>query len=237
MKIILSFAFFCMSISILCAQKPADTNIADMSAKKYFDAVKNHASIYSGREEQKYMYRTSNHPYLDTEQFRIGTLSVDGCVYHNVAMRLNQDVEELVILSPNRIFSVLVPREHIDYATIDSLYIVYRKPVSADGRDMPEGYYVRMYNGETQVWKRKVSFLTSRIVDQKVDYLFESNVKRYILVDGTYYPVTNKRSVLKLFASQKKELKRMMRSTGLKYKDDPEKAIVAIARYYEELNK
>ena len=237
MKIILFLAFFCLSISVLCAQKQADTLIVESDAKKYFDSAKNHAPIYSGRTEQKYVYKTSNHPYLDTEQFRKGTLSVDGCVYNDVAMRLNHDIEELVILSPNRIFSVLVSREHIDYAIIDSLYIVYHKPVSADGRYMPEGYYVRMYDGEAQVWKRKVSFLTSRIVDQKVDYLFESNLKRYILIDGTYYPVTNKKSVLKLFPLRKKELKKMIKSANLKYKDDPERAIVAITRYYEELNK
>jgi len=237
MKIILSFAFFCLSICILCAQKQADTFISDVNVKKYLDATKNHASIYSGRLEQKYLYKSSNHPYLDTEQFRIGTLSVDGCIYTDVALRLNQDTEELIVLLPNRIFSVLVPREYIDYAIIDELYIVYNKPVSADGRDMPEGYYVRIYDGETQVWKRKVCFLTSRIVDQMVDYLFESNTKRYILIDGIYHPVTNKRSVLKLFASKKKELKRMMKNLGLKYRDDPEKAIVALTGYYDELNK
>jgi len=237
MKIILSFAFFILSICNLCAQKQANTNIADINAKKYFNATKNHASIYSGRQEQRYMYKTTNHPYLDTEQFRTGTLSVNGCVYPDVPMRLNQDVEELVILSPNRIFSIFVPKEDLDYAIIDSLYIVYHKPVSADGKNMPEGYYVRLYNGETQVWKRKLFFLTSKVVSQMVEYMFENNTKRYILIDGTYYTVNSKRSLLKQFAPKKKELKKMLKNTGLKYRDDPEKAIVAITRYYDELNK
>ena len=237
MKIIIAFAFFCLSICNIYSQKQADTIVVEINGKTYLDSVKNHASIFSGRQEQRYIYKTTNHPYLDTVQFRVGTLSVDGCVYHDVALRLNQNVEELVILSPNRIFSVLVPREYLDYAIIDSLYIVYHKPVSADGKDLPEGYYVRVYNGETQVWKRKVSFLTSKVVSQMVEYMFESNTKRYILIDGSYYPVTNKNSVLKLFASKKKELKRMLKYTGLKYRDDPEKAIIALSRYYDELNK
>ena len=237
MKIFLSFAFFIISVYNVYAQNQVDTINADASTKLYFNSVNNHASIYSGREEIRYSYKTINHPYLDTEMFRVGTLSMGGCIYPDVAMRLNQDIEELVVLSPNRIFSVLIPRDQLDYAIIDSLYIVYHKPVSTDGKNMPEGYYVRIYNGDTQVWKRKVAFLTSRVDGNSIEYLFESSTKRYILMDGIYYPVTNKRSVLKLFAPKKKELKKILKENGVNYRDNPEIAIVYITRYYDELNK
>ena len=56
-------------------------------------------------------------------------------------------------------------------------------------------------------------------------------------MDGVYYPVSSKRSVLKLFASKKKELKRMIKQSGLNYRENPERAIVVITGYYDELNK
>jgi len=87
------------------------------------------------------------------------------------------------------------------------------------------------------VWKRKVSFLTSKVADQMVEYLFESNTKRYILIDGVYYPVSNKKSVLKLFAPKKRELKKMLKEGGIKFRENPEKAIVAMTSYYERLTK
>ena len=219
------------------AQKQEDMTTVDERSRLYLDVAKNHASIFSGKEEPKYIAKTVNHPYLDTDEFRMGTLCVDGCVYPNILMRLNQDIEELAVLSPNRIFSVQIPREQLDYAIIDSMYIVYKRPVSADGRVLPEGYYVRVYDGERQVWKRKVSFLNTRIVDRTVEYLFESSTKIYLYIDEVYYPVSNKRSVLKLFASKKKELEKMLKQSGINYGKNPEKAIVAIASYYDELNK
>ena len=237
MKILLTVVFSFLSIYYMCAQNQADMTVIDNSATSYFNAAGNHASIYSGREEPLYMFKAVNHPYLDTDKFMMGTLSVDGCIYPIVPMRLNQDIEELAVLSPNRIFSVIIPREQLDYAIIDSLYIVYHKPVSADGRVMPEGYYVRIYDGETQVWKRKVSFINTKVENLTIDYIFESNTRRYIYIDGVYYPVNKQRSVLKLFASKKKEIKKMFKHSGLKYNEDPEKAIVAITRYYDELNK
>ena len=237
MKILLTVVFSFLSIYYMCAQNQADMTAVDYSAASYFNAAGNHASIYSGREEPKYIYKSVNHPYLDEDKFIIGTLCIDSCIYQDIPMRLNQDIEELAVLSPDRIFSVLIPREYLDYAKIDSLHIVYHKPVSADGRLMPEGYYVRMYDGERQVWKRNVSFLSSRVNNNEVEYMFEGNTKIYIHIDGVYHPVNNKRSVLKLFASRKKELKKMFKQSGVKYRENLEKSIVAITRYYDEINK
>ena len=234
MRILLTISVFVLTIFYAHSQKQA---ILDVNSGLYLKATAGNATIYSGREEPKYKFKTKNHPYLHTEEFREGTLSVNGTVYPGVFLRLNHDIEELAVLSPDGIFSVLIPREQIDYAIIDSLYIVYRKPKSTDGIVLPEGYYVRMYNGNSQVWKRNVSFINNKITDLVIDYFFDSVTKKYICIDGVYFLVNKKRSVLKLYASKKKEIKKMFKQTGMKYNEDREKAIVIMSRYYDELNK
>ncbi|MDR2914811.1 MAG: hypothetical protein LBV74_08285 [Tannerella sp.] len=237
MKIFLTSICCFLIICHAFAQKQDDILVIDNNISSYLETTKNYASIYSGKEEPRYKVKIINHPYLDIEEFRRGTLSFDGRVYPDVMIRLNQDLEELAILSPDKSFSILAPRDRVEYATIDSLFIIYHKPVSADGRALPEGYYVRMYNGECQVWKRKTSFLNSRINDMVLEYFFENNTKIYIRKNGIYYPVSTKRSVLKLFASEKKELKKIIRKSGLIYKENPERAIVTITGFYDNLNK
>ncbi len=237
MKIFLTFFFCFLATYHAFPQKQVDIQEVDDNVKSYLSTVKNYASIYNGKEEPRYKVKILNHPYLDTEEFRKGVLYFDGRVYSNMMMRLNQDLEELAILSPDKSYSILVPRDRVEHATIDSLFITYHKPVSADGKVLPEGYYVRMYRGECEVWKRKASFLNSKINDLVLEYFFENNTKIYIRKDGIYYPVSTKRSVLKLFASEKKELKRKIKQSGLNYKESPERAIVAITGFYDNLNK
>jgi len=234
MKIRLIFIYIFFAAFYLSAQRQSDIPVMNKSAELYLETVENYATIYSGRQEPKYFVKTVNHPYLDTQEFRTGTLSIDGCVYTDIPMRLNHYIDELTVISPNKYFSVIVPRENFDYAIIDSLYIVDNKLEDIEGSILQEGYFVRIYNGESEVWKRRKSVLNTRIRDNEFESYFEQHTNIYVYKDGAYFPVSNKRSVFKLFDSKKKELKRKFRQSGLTYNKDPEKAIVVIAGFYDE---
>ena len=237
MKILFAYIYLILAVFCLNAQRQTDVPEIDKSAKLYLEAATNYATIYSGKQEPKYLAKTINHPYLDTQEFRTGTLSIDGCVYTDIPMRLNHYIDELTVISPNKYFSVIVPRENFDYAIIDSLYIVDNKLEDIDGSILQEGYFVRIYNGESEVWKRRKSVLNTRIRDNEFESYFEQHTNIYVYKDGAYFPVSNKRSVFKLFDSKKKELKRKFRQSGLTYNKDPEKSVVVIAGFYDETDK
>ena len=216
-------------------QDPALLNYDDVST--YINTLNDHSIIYTGKEEPRNRTKTLNHPYLITDEYRKGTLSFEGRVYPDIMLRLNQNISELIVLSPKGNLPVVIPRERLDYAVIDSFYIVYQKPLSLKGLMLPEGYYIRTYNGKCQVWNREVFFLSYFTEYFDLFYTFESTKRIYIVMDGVYYPVKNKRSVLKLFASRKKEIKEFIKQTGLSFRDNQENAIIAIAGYYDKLTK
>ena len=66
---------------------------------------------------------------------------------------------------------------------------------------------------------------------------FEPKVAYYIRRNGQYQSVKNKRTVLAVLADRKKELTAYIRTQKIRFKPDPEPAIVAVARYYDELGK
>ena len=211
--------------------------INDDNISSYLGAINNHAVIYTGKEEPMYNVRTTNHPYLNTIEFKKGELSYDGRVYKDVMLRLNCNIDELTVMNPDRTLSIIVPKDRVDYAVIDSMYIIYHKPKPADRMGMSEGYYVRTYNGDCQVWKRETCFLKNVIKDYEVEYLFAKKLKIYIYKDGTYYPVKRKGSVLKLFASKRRELSKIIKQSGLSFSSNPEKVVVEATKYYDKLNK
>lgn len=204
----------------------------------YLQTVGNHAIIYSGQEEVKYPNYILNHPYLDTDKFREGTLSFDGILYPNVRMRLNLHKEELVVFSSDNRFSVVVPRNRVDFATIDSLFIFYNFP-SKDEPQLPEGYHVRLYKGDKyEVWKRETMFLESKIKDMLVESFFTKRRKHYLYTDGKYYPAGSKRALLGLLDSaKKKEIKKYIKQQKLNFKKSPDEAIVSVINYYETLSR
>lgn len=236
MKLLLSF--ICCLCLIDCMYGQYSTNTAEDDAiKNYLQATQDYASIYNGMEEPRYRVRTTNDPYLNTAEFRKGTLHLNGCIYPDVMMRLNKEKELLVVLSPNGKHAVIVPKERFESARIDSLFITYQKPRSADGRLLPEGYYIRIYEGENQVWVREVSYLSSEVQNMELIHSFKHQKRIFIRMADVYHPVNSKSAVLKLFASHKKELKKMLRQAEIKFREDPEKAIVAMTTHYDKLNK
>lgn len=205
----------------------------DEGIVSYMDYVGNQAVIYTGKEEAKYPTYILNHPYLDTNQYRKGTLGFDGLVYPNVKLRLNQNTEELIILSPDERFNTIVPTDRVDFAYIDSFYIFYNRPNS--GVPLPEGYYAMLHNGKYPVLKRETMFLSTTTKDMTIESSFVKRTRVYIYKDGKYNQVSSKRSVLKLLGSKKKELNRLIKLNRINFRNSPSDAIVAVVKLYEYL--
>lgn len=232
------YFILCLLGYSLQAQERIHLNETDNTSRiaSYLNTAGNHAIIYTGREEVKYPTYILNHPYLDTNEFRNGTLSFDGIIYPDVKMRLNLHTDELTVFSYSNLFSVVLPSERVDFATIDSLYIYYANPPK-EKLPFPKGYHVRIFKGKYEVWKRETMFMESKIKDMAVEFSFIKKRKFYIYKDGIYHTVSSKNSVLKLFdPAKKKELKKYIKQHKLNFKKSPDEAIVSVVKYYEHLS-
>lgn len=183
------------------------------------------AVIYSGKEEARYP-GVREHPYLDTQQYRQGSLWFDGRLYPAVPMRLNVYTDELSVRSPDNRFGVVVPPERIDSVCFAQYDIFY------DDR----GFYARLYNGKYPVWKRQTKQIERVANGMIYEQVFTSRSWFYIYKDGSLQSAGSKRSLLKLFADKKKELNVYIRQQQLNFKEAPDDAIVRLVMYYESLN-
>lgn len=129
-----------------------------------------------------------------------------------------------------------MPSDRVDYAEFHGYDIFYRYPDERSG-NLPEGYYLRLYEGKCTVLGKWSCILSKTIKDMKLDESFDQSVKYYIRKEGVYYTVRSKGSVLKVLKSKKKELARYIKRRKLDFKHAPEEAIVAVVRQYEQLNE
>jgi hypothetical protein len=210
------------------------------AADDYLAQAHSYASIYNGKEGYRYPRYILNHPYWeDAGDYRQGSLSYDGITYANVWMRLDLYRDELLLRSPDRRFEIALYSGRVDYAVAEPYYIAWLDSgKDGGGRDLPQGYYLRLYDGDCQVWKRETKRLTQSRNEYSgvVDTYFENKALFYVCREGVYHAVRNEASLLKLFPRGSKELKQYLRRQKLSFRKTPDAVIVDIVRQHERLS-
>lgn len=208
----------------------------DNKAGAYLTAVGNLPVFYSGKEEVKYLASILNHPYMDTSEYREGTLAFDNVVYPHVWMRLNVNRDELIVLTPDKRINVVLQADQVEYAALAECTFFYFQPDNG-GKALTKGYYARLFDGAYPVWKRSGKILSETTSGLVLERKFVEKTTYYIYKDGRYHTVSSKGSVVGLFKSHKKELNDFIKQNGLSFNAESRGAsIVAVARYYESLN-
>jgi hypothetical protein len=113
--------------------------------------------------------------------------------------------------------------------------VFYFRP---DGRKgcPAEGYYYRLYEGESTVLERRIYTLNETRKGEEVTAWFGTSIKYYLRKDEAYYPVRSKGSVLKALGAHKKELNSYAKEQKLNFRRNTAEAIVSLVKAYERLN-
>ena len=57
----------------------------------------------------------------------------------------------------------------------------------------------------------------------------------YIKKDGVYHTIKNKSSLLSVLKSKKKEVQQYLKTNDIKFKREPERAMIMAVKYYDQL--
>lgn len=216
-------------------------------AREYMESANDYAVVFSGLDQPKLInniksayLRTKGYKELDdwgyetyniessaNGKFDEGDLLYDGVVYPKISMRLDLYTDELMVLTPNITYRIVLDPGRVGYANFNGYHIIY-VPSNANIK-LPKGYYQQLYSGSSSVL-RKESFSYNRQSESLVNWMR----KYYICKDGISYNVKNKKAVLKVFKSHKKELERYIKDTGINF-NDMESALPLVVEQYDKL--
>lgn len=222
-------------LSILLLLCALQASFAQDPALDYLVAAGNQAVIYHGKEQLKYPTTIHGHPYLGSEDYAAGELTFEGILYKDVNLRLDVYRNELMLLTKDRRFNIIISADRVNHACFRGYHVYYHYPDTLRGTP-PEGYYLRLYDGGVTVLEKQVCTLFRTVEDMEIKDLFVRSVKFYVLKEMVYYTVGSKRSVLRLFKDRKSELARFIRQRHLDFKRMPEQAIVEVVKEFERLN-
>ena len=201
----------------------------DNSALEFMRAAVNQSTLFYGIEQLQHP-RLSNHPFLISEQYTQGRLSINGIVYPEVMLRLDLNRDELVILSPDFRHIVLSP-ENVDFAEMHGRLIIYYRQNNLPGSP-PTGYHQLLHSGKTKVLKRQTAEL--KIVHRELDFVHSTRF--FLYKDGEYHTIRNRRELLRVLYPHRRELRQFISANQLQFRQNTGEFITQVVREYEKLS-
>ncbi|MCL2074098.1 MAG: hypothetical protein FWH18_09260 [Marinilabiliaceae bacterium] len=206
------------------------------SVDKYLKIVSSQSALYYGR-----LYdgqpRTETHPYLKDSKYAKSTLLYCEIFYPEELLLLDWNKNELIILTPDYNNVVLFP-ENLEYAELHGYKIIYLQKESLP-ENMLEGYYILLHSGKHTVLEKQTARLIigaavpGKYSSSEVD--FDKKIRFYLNKNEIYYPILNKRGLLRQLKPHKKELRKFISSNNWRFRRDAEELITKTVKEYENL--
>ncbi|MBS1505089.1 MAG: hypothetical protein JSS79_00470 [Bacteroidetes bacterium] len=225
-------AFLFFSRTNLLAQTHSDTftSVAESYPVEFYKTkIGPAAKLYNGKEYRPYRARKGETPYL-FQRWEKANLEYDGQLYSNVPIMIDLS-RSVVIMNYKGGFLQLI-NEKISHFTVKG-----RKFVSLHPIGLPTGFYELLYDGNSKVYSLRQRQLQERQWGMEITWEFVEQVSYFIAGSDKLQSVSGNIDVVSLFPGQTQALKTYMRKNNLRFKKHFERDLIAVATYYDQLNK
>lgn len=236
-RLILFFLLLPCVASRASAQAPApDSSTYSKPAADVIDYFTAHiagqSELYNGAA---YMMMpppgTGSYYFGDKNYCTPGTIRFNGTWYKNLPILYDVYHDRMITYMDNDLFV-------LDSLKISDVYLLDHHFCYMNQPGLVPGFYDVLYKGKSQVVVKWIKAINEEIVSQRA---VQTNVRDksqlYLKKGNSYFPVTGKSSFATIFSEKKKEIKQFIHDQKIDYGKDKEAAAVAVAGYYDQLNK
>jgi hypothetical protein len=196
------------------------------------------SSLYNGTEYYFYDPAIKGSAYfLDINAFTPGSVYYDRIFYTSVPMLYDLNTDKVVVLLYNHFSKFSLVKEKVQsFDFLDHHFVNINADTLINNSVIKSGFYDELYNGKSQVLVKRSKNIQSRSGGQTgPESYFDSSKDYFIKKNKIYYTITGKGSLIAVFKDKKKELQQYIRANQIKFRKNPEEAMVKIASYYDHL--
>ena len=216
------------SLSDSAARSQNATEVIDY----YIEHIKGQSELFIGTRYEmmapanKGSYFFGDHAYITP-----ATVYVNSTLYKTVPILYDVYHDQMITYTGEN-FMVLDHTKTREVKLFDHHFKYLDQP------GLAPGYYDVLYDGKSQVLVKMTKVINEEIVSQQeVQTTIVDKVQLYLKKGDAFFPVTSKSAVLSILSDRKKEIKQYLQDQKLDFNQDKTAAIVAIAGYYDQLNK
>lgn len=194
--------------------------------------------IYNAKEYIPHPKNIRGSAFFLGDSIRVGKLGYDGILYEDVALRFDLVSGTLLMVYPNRVFTVELIQDLIQYFNIDGHYFTRLKnPDTLDPIINENLFYEQVYSGNAQLYRAYESIIVEKIENEKLDQEFHHKNLHYLFKNNHFYKIANAGEIFKILGSYKTEIKKNLKEQKISLRQNREKAFLEILRQYDFLIK
>lgn len=201
----------------------------------YRGSVGRNAPLYKGKIYVGYSNKIVGHQFFEFDSKSEGTILYDGILYEDVPLCFDLSREEVVVDLENG-FKIKLNHDKIGKFSLFGHTFIPIKTGELNNSRISPGMFDLLWEGETLVVAKRTKKLTNHIENNVSVSKFEQENKYFIKKNNSFYRVKSKRSVLKLFKDKKKDIRKLLKNNQIKYSRDPERGIIKIVEFSEQLS-
>jgi len=232
------YLMICSSIAygqLSAADSVLRSNSIHQAKEIYKTAIAGNAQVFNGVEyiDPLQKKKLDGIPYFLNDEWQDGFVFYGDQLYEDVSLRYDLFLNKLLIEHIQSHATIELIIERIKYFGIGNHTFVWL----ADSGDFKEGFHEILYSGNVKVYTKRYKNITE-VIDQKVMVTkFLDKTKLFLYKDGQYVAIINKSSALNAFGEDKPAIKKFISQMKINFRSDPEMALTAMAKYYDELKK
>jgi len=237
--LLIQFLFLDFSVAQVKIDNPIEELIVRNAATVYFKSLDEQAGIYRGVEYTGYPFRVrSGHQYFESADISNGSVFYDGILYEGVPMRYDIVKNEVVVLYPDNVSGISLHNQKIKHFNIYNHHFIHIGKEDMISDAIPPGFYDRVYEGEIEllVSRSKGTLKEATSAGNFITVLKQKNIF-FLRKQKNYFQVESIGSVLKVLGINQKEILDELKKNKIKFRKDPEKAIVHMLRFNDQRSK
>ncbi|TCC90159.1 hypothetical protein EZ428_12800 [Pedobacter frigiditerrae] len=209
-------------------------NLSLENAKRIFiTAVKEQSRLFNGPTYYTYGSGVDGSAiFLDTT-FIKGTIFYEGIKYNEVPLMYDLYIDKLVSVVAGSAYSLISEKvSEFEIANHHFRYLNFEN--SANKAPFEPGFFEVLYDGKIRVIAKhneKLGFSTKL----DIPYYFKPKTVYLLEKDNHFYKFSDDGSLINLLDKNKKEMKKLLQEASVRFKDDPIKVILLIAKYHDSL--
>ena len=220
------------------AQSPinllSESIATDSMVKVYFSHQKQNLPIYNGKLYRGYNVKIEDHAFYLVPEWHTGNILYEGIWYNDMALRYDIYSDQVIIRHPNSI-PIILYRDRVSEFQYEGLQFVHLKP--ATKKDPVAGFYQVAKTGKVTLMIKRIKIIEENMDNRVVLRKFITAYKYYLVNNGEYIQVRTKSSVLNALKDKRHQISQDLKKRNIRFKSDPEKAILHIVDFYNQLHQ
>jgi len=228
-----------INLNIASAQQVSLGNLAkNVAVENYFNkAIAQQSRLFNGPAYEFYSSRIEGTAYFnDIKEFPNGTIVYDGYRFENVPLIYDLYADVVVTRQNDSSFPYCLLNEKVTALFLDNHYFI-RLTVDSTIRNSPikTGFYDLMKDGKIKFLVKRSKSIQDKPGISVVQKYFSSETSYFIQKGSIYYKISGESSFMNLFKEHKSDFRKQLKSQQIRFKKNPEQAIMLLIDYYSTI--